>query len=139
MTVEISLDEAQSGRLKIDIVGNAVAAGLVGQVLNPEGHLLQITGGDLYIEEGADAASTFNIGITDTPGADASNLVSALAVNAADETVWKVVGTDIASEAAATTPKGVLWPANSYLTITSAAQASAGLKASLYLDFTRLD
>jgi hypothetical protein len=137
MTVEISKDEALSGRLKIDIVGNAVAAGLVGQVLNPEGKLLQITGGDLYIEEGAHAAATFNIGIG-TTGQDKDDLVSAFPMNKTDGTVWKVVGTDVASEAAATTPKGLLWPAGSYLTVTSAAQVSTGLLASLYLDYTRL-
>ena len=60
-------------------------------------------------------------------------------MNQADGTVWTVVGKDIASEAAATTPKGLLWPATSYLTITSAAQASTGLLASLYLRYIRLN
>lgn len=138
MTVAISTDAAQTGWLKIHIVGNATAAGLVGQVYNPEGVLLQIVRGVLYIEEGAHAASTFNIGITATSGADASDLMSAFGMNQTDGTVWQVVGQDLASEGAATTPKGLLWAATSYLTITSAAQVSTGLLADLYLQYIRL-
>lgn len=137
MTVAISEDLAQSGWLKIDIVGNATAVGLVGQVLNPEGVLLHICEGLLYIEEGAHAASTFNIGVGAT-GVDANTLMSAFAMNQTDGTVWKVVGSDLASESAATTPKGLLWPATEYITITSAAQASTGLLASLYIRYIRL-
>lgn len=137
MTVAISTDAAQSGWLKIDIVGNATAAGLVGQVLNPEGVLLHICEGLLYIKTGALAASTFNIGVAAT-GVDNSDLVSALAMNKSDGTVWQVVGQDLASESAATTPKGLLWPADEYLTITSASQVSTGLTASLYLRYIRL-
>jgi hypothetical protein len=137
MTVAISSDDAQYGWLKIDIVGNATAAGLVGQVANPEGALLHIYDGFLYIEEGAHAASTFNIGIG-ASGADANDLMSAFAMNQTDGTVWGVV-TKVASEAAATTPGGLLWAATNFLTITSAAQVSTGLLASLYLRYIRLN
>lgn len=137
MTVQISTLEPQSGYLRIDIVGNATAAGLVGQVLNPEGVDLAIVEGHLWIEEGAHAASTFNIGIGAT-GVDASDLMSAFAMNQTDDTVWKVVGTDLASEGAEVSPKGVNWDSGEYLTITSAAQVSTGLKASLFLKYIRL-
>lgn len=137
MTVAISSDAAQSGWLKVHIVGNAIAAGLVGQIANPEGVLLHICEGLLYIQEGAHAASTFNIGIG-ASGADASDLMSAFAMNQTDGTVWAVIGKDLSSEGAATTPKGLLWPATSYLTITSAAQVSTGLLADLFLRYIRL-
>lgn len=137
MTVAISTDAEKTGWLKIDIVGNATAAGIVGSVANPEGKLLHIYDGFLYVKTGATAASTYNIGIG-ALAADSSDLVSALAVNATADTVWKVVGGDLASEGAATTPKGLLWSATNYLNVTSAAQASTGLTASLYLRYIRL-
>ena len=136
MTVAISTDAAQTGWLKIHVLGNATAAGLVGQIYNPEGVLLQITDAFIYLSTASTAASTYNIGLTATSGADASDLVSALAMNTTG--VFAVIGKDLASEGAATTPKGLLWPATSYLTITSAAQASTGLVADLYVRYIRL-
>lgn len=138
MTVAISTDAAQTGWLKIHILGNATAAGLVGEVLNPEGVLLQIVRGVLYVTTASTAASTYNIGVAAT-GVDNADLVSAMDMNAVgDGTAWQVVGQDLASEGAATTPKGLLWPADEYLTITSAAAASTGLVADLYLQYIRL-
>ena len=138
MTVEVSELAAQSGWLRIDIVGNATAAGLVGEVLNPEGMLLHINDALLYIEEEAHAASTFNIGVAAT-GVDNDHIMAAFGMDATDGTVHKAIGTDLASESAATTPKGLLWPADEYLTITSAAQVSTGLLASLFIHYIRLE
>ena len=138
MTVAISTDAAQSGWLKIRIVGNATAAGIVGSVANPEGVPLQIVRGVIYFTTGSTAASTYNIGIGASAVGDYNDLMSAFAMNAAATTVWQVVGQDLASEAAATTPKGLLWPAASYLTMTSAAAASTGLVADLFLQYVRL-
>lgn len=135
MTVAISTDAAQTGWLKIHIVGNATAAGLVGQVYNPEGVQVQITDAFIYLSAASTAASTYNIGVA-ASGVDASDLVSALAMNTTG--VFAVIGKDLASEGAATTPKGLLWPATSYITVTSAAQASTGLVADLYVRYIRL-
>lgn len=137
MTVTISTDDAQAGWLKVHLVGNATAAGLVGQIANPEGVLLHIYEAFMYTTTAALAASTFNIGIGAT-GADSNTLVSAVNMSAAAGTMIKVVGTDLASEGAAVTPRGVLWPAASFLTVTSAAQVSTGLVADLYLHYIRL-
>jgi hypothetical protein len=137
MTVVRSTDAAQSGWLKIDIVGNATAAGLVGQVLNPEGVLLHIDDALLYVEEEAHAASTFNIGVG-ASGEDNGDILTAFDMEATDGTVHKAIGTDLASAGAATTPKGLLWPAGEYLTFTSAAQVSTGLLASLFVHYIRL-
>jgi len=137
MTVESNLGCPYSGWFQIDIVGNAVAAGLVGQVLNPEGKLLQINDAILYIKEGAHLSSTFNIGVAAT-GVDNDHIMGAFDMAQTDGTVWKAIGGDLASEAAATTPKGLLWPADEYLTITSAAQVSTGLLAYLFIHYIRL-
>ena len=137
MTVAISTDSAQTGWLKIHILGNATAAGAVGEVYNPEGVLLQITEAFLYISTASTAASTFNIGIGAT-GSDSSDLMSAFAMNQTAGTVWWVIEQNAASEAAATTPDGLLWAATSYLTMTSAAYASTGLVADLFVKYIRL-
>ena len=138
MTVTIVEDAPQSGWLKIKLLGNATAAGLVGEVLNPEGVLLQIVDGLLYFEAVSTLASTFNIGV-DATGVDAATIVSAFNMNTAVAgTVHKALGTDLASEAAATTPKGLLWPATEYITVTSAAQVSTGLIAYLFIRYLRL-
>ena len=137
MTVTHDVEYAQAGLMKINLAGNAVAAGLVGQILNPEGQNLHIIEGYLYFEAPATLASTFNIGIAAT-GVDAADLMSAFPMNQVAGTMWKVIGTDLASEGAMTTPKGVNWDAAEYLTVTSAAQVSTGLKAVLLLKYLRL-
>mgnify|MGYP001183537068 CR=1 FL=1 len=138
MTVAISTDAAQTGWLKIKILGNATAAGLIGQVYNPEGVLLQIVRGLLYVVTPSAAAMVPKIGIAAT-GVSNDSLWTTAAMNAPGAgTVWQVVGQDLASEGAATTPKGLLWPATSYLTVTSTAQVSPALEAYLFLQYVRL-
>ena len=137
MTVAIDQEYGQAGYLKINLVGNATAAGLVGQVLNPEGQDLHIIEGYLYIEVASTLASTFNIGIGAT-GADASDLASAILMNQTAGKVFRIIGTDLASEGDMTTPRGVNWDTAEYLTVTSAAQVSTGLKACLLLKYLRL-
>ena len=137
MTVKISEFDPQSGWLRIDIVGNATAAGLVGEVENPEGVLLQVYDGILYIEEGAHAAAEFNVGFAAT-GVDNDDMFDGFTMNKSDGTIYKAVGTDLAAESAGTHPKGHLWSTAELLTITSAAQVSTGLLASLFLRYIRL-
>ena len=137
MTVIHNVDNPQSGFMQIDIAGNATAAGLVGQVLNPEGQDLHIIEGYLYIEVASTLASTFNFGIG-AEDADTSDLMSAILMDQAAGKVFRVIGTDLASEGDMTTPKGVNWDSDEYLTITSAAQVSTGLKACLLLKYLRL-
>ena len=138
MTVAIDQELAQAGFLKINLVGNATAAGLVGEVLNPEGQDLHIIEGYLYFESPSALASTFNIGIGASE-ADASDLMSAFPMNKTAGTVWQVIGKDLASEGELATPRGVDWGEDEYLTVTSAAQVSTGLKACLLLKYLRLD
>jgi len=138
MTVSHDVEYAQSGFMKINLVGNATAAGAVGEVLNPEGQDLHIIEGYLYMEVASTAASTFNIGIG-ASGSDSSDLMSAFAMDSTAGKVFRVIGTDLASEGDMTTPKGVNWDSAEYLTVTSAAFASTGLKACLLLKYLRLE
>lgn len=137
MTVALSTDDAKTGFLKIHIVGDANAVGLLGQVYNPEGVLLHICRGFLYITTPSTAAAVPLVGIA-ASGVSDNTLLATLATNQVAGTMWQVVGMNRASEAAATTPWGVLWPATSYLTITNSVAASAGLVADLYLQYIRL-
>jgi len=137
MTVALDQEYSQAGYLKINLVGNATAAGAVGEVLNPEGQDLHIIEGYLYIEVASTLASTFNIGIGAT-GSDSSDLASAILMNQTAGKVFRIIGTDLASEGDMTTPRGVNWDTAEYLTVTSAAQVSTGLKACLLLKYLRL-
>ena len=137
MTVTLDTGDGQMGFMQINLAGNATAAGAVGEVLNPEGVDLHIIEGYLYFEVASTLASTFNIGIGAT-GSDSSDLMSAFLMNQTAGTVWQVIGKDLASEGAMTTPRGVNWDTAEYLTVTSAAQVSTGLKAVLLLKYLRL-
>ncbi len=64
--------------------------------------------------------------------------MSAMPMNKTALTVWQVVDKDTASEAELVSPGGLAWPADEYLTVTSAAQVSTGLKAVLLLKYLRL-
>lgn len=138
MTVAISTDAASSGFLKVHIVGDANAVGLLGEVANPEGVPLYIVKGFLHFTAAATNAAVLLCGIAAT-GVSDNTLLATLAFNQVADTVWQVVGMDRASEAAATTPWGVLWPAASFLTVTnSVAAATTTLICDLYLEYIRL-
>ena len=140
MTAQIITDGSQAGWLKVYVAGNSTAvANSLGSVLNPEGVLLQITDGFLYTVNDADAAATLDIGIGVT-GADSTDLCSAYDINgAAAGAVIYIVGKDAASEAAATTPKGVDWGATEYLNFYNPeAAASAPYEGYLYLRYIRV-
>ena len=137
MTVELVDNGAQSGYCKVHLEGDATVAGLLGQIANPEGVLLQIVEGWIYFTAGATAAATQNVGIGAT-GVDSNQLLSAFAVNAAAGTVWNIVARGAAEAAATGAQTGVLWPAASFLTVTNAAAASTGLDADIFLKYIRL-
>jgi hypothetical protein len=138
MTVSLVTDGAQTGWMKIKILGEATAAHCLGAVQNPEGVLLQITRGILYIETAAGAASTLHVGPGVSATGDYHDMVDGFDLSSAAGTVWQIVGQDLASEGAATAPKGSLWTADYYLTFTTAAQVSTSLVAYLFLQYVRL-
>jgi len=139
MTAVISTENAQAGWLKIRITGNTTAvANTLGSILNPEGVLLHIYDAFLYIVAQAAGAATLDLGVG-VLGADSTDLASAVAMNAGLGTVIKIVGTDLASEGAAATPRGLLWAAGAYLNaFNPAAVASTLFVADLYVHYIRL-
>ena len=141
MTVAISTDAAQSGWLKLKILGNATAvANQLGQLLNPEGVLLQILDAYLYTVVAAADAATLDIGVTATSGADSTNMCSALALNAAAPNVKRICGGNVASQAALVGGQnGIQWGAAEYLSVYNpAAVASTLLEAYLFIEYLRL-
>jgi len=139
MTVAIATDNAQAGWLKIHLLGDATAgAHVYGSILNPEGVLLHIYEAYFYKSVASAAASTLDIGVNATIDTQDTDMCSALATNGALG-VYKIIGTDLASEGAATTPRGVLWAAGSYITFwEQAGQASTLLVGDLYIHYIRL-
>ena len=138
MTVELNVEEVQAGFLRIDIQGQVDVAALLGEVLNPEGQDLHIIEGYLYFQTPSAAAATMNIGIGASE-ADTSDLMSAQPMNSAAGKVFRVIGTDLASEGDMVTPQGVNWDSDEYLTITTAAQISTACRAVLLLKYLRLE
>lgn len=140
MTAHIVNDGPQSGWLRVYVAGTAAAgAESLGSILNPEGMRLQITDGFLRVVNDADAAATLDIGIG-VSGADSTDMCSAYDINgAAPEDVIYIIGKDAASEAAATTPKGVDWGATEYLNFYNpAAAVSSPFEGYLYLRYIRV-
>lgn len=140
MTVTHIKDGPQAGWLKVYVAGNTTATpNSLGSLLNPEGVLLQITDGFLYVVNDADSAATLDIGIGAT-GADSTDLCSAYDINgAAAGAVIYIVGKDAASEAAATTPKGLAWASTTYLNFYNPASASSSpFEGYLYLRYIRV-
>ena len=141
MTAEIVSDGPQSGWLKVYVAGNSTAGGVnsLGSIANPEGVALHITDAYLKTVVDADAAATLDIGIGVT-GADSTDLCSAYDINgAAHEAVIYIIGKDRASEAAATTPYGLLWAADTFLNFYNpAAQLSAPWEGYLYVRYIRI-
>lgn len=141
MTAELVLDGPQAGWMKVYIAGTDTVGGAesLGSVLNPEGVLLQITDGFLYVVNDADAAATLDIGIGAT-GADSTDICSAYDINgAAPGAVIYLIGKDAASEAAATTPKGVDWGASEYLNFYNpAAAVSSPFEGYAYFRYIRV-
>lgn len=141
MTATVIKDGPQTGWFKVYVAGNSTAGGVntLGSIANPEGVALHISDGYLKTVIDADAAATLDIGIGAT-GADSTNLCSGYDINgAAHEAVIYIVGKDAASEAAATTPKGLLWAADTFLNFYNpAAQISAPWEGYLYLKYIRI-
>jgi hypothetical protein len=141
MTATLITEGAQSGWLKIYIAGVTTAGGActLGSIANPEGVALHICDAYLKTVIDADAAATLDIGIGAT-GADSSDLCSAYDINgAAHEAMIYIIGKNRASEAAATTPYGLLWAADTYLNFYNpAAQISSPWEGYLYLRYIRI-
>jgi hypothetical protein len=140
MTIRHIQDGPQSGWLKVYVAGNSTAApNSLGSLLNPEGVDLQITDGFLRTVVSSSGAATLDIGIG-AAGADSTDMCSGYDIDAAAaEDVIYIIGKDAASEAAATTPKGIDWGADEYLNFYNPASAASTLfEGYLYLRYIRV-
>ena len=140
MTARIISDGPQSGWLRVYVAGNTTAvANSLGSILNPEGVKLHLTDGYLHTITSSDGAATLDIGIGAT-GADSTDMCSAYDIDAAAAgDVIYIIGKDAASEAAATTPKGVDWGAAEYLNFYNPQAASSSpYEGYLYLRYIRI-
>lgn len=141
MTVTRITEGAQSGWLTVYVAGTDKVGGAesLGSLLNPEGVLLHVVDGFLYVVNDADAAATLDIGIG-ANGADSTDMCSALDINgAAAGAVYYIIGKDAASEAAASTPKGIDWGATEYLNFYNpAAAVSSPFEGYLFLRYIRV-
>lgn len=140
MTAHIVTDGAQSKWLKVHVKGNAtVVANSLGSIANPEGVALHITDGYLKVIAPCAESADLDIGIGVT-GADSTDLASDLSIDgyAADE-IYYIVGKDASSQDAATSPKGLLWAATTYLNFYQHnAVACSAFEAYLYLRYIRI-
>lgn len=140
MTVALINSGPQSGWLRVYVAGNSTAvANSLGSLLNPEGVDLQITDGFLRTVVSSSGAATLDIGIGAT-GADSTDMCSAYDIDAAAAgDVIYIIGKDAASEAAATTPKGIDWGDDEYLNFYNpSAAASTLFEGYLYLRYIRV-
>ncbi len=140
MTATLITDGPQSGWLKVYVAGNTTATpNSLGSIYNPEGVKLQITDGFLYTVVSSSGAATLDIGIGAT-GADSTDMCSAYDIDAAAAgDVIYIIGKDAASEAAATTPKGIDWGSTEYLNFYNPASAASTLyEGYLYLRYIRV-
>jgi hypothetical protein len=140
MTVSLITNGPQAGWMKVYVVGNATAvANQLGQILNPEGVQLQITDGFMHVINDADSAATLDIGIG-ASGADETDIISGYDINGvAAGAVVALIGKDLASEGAATTPKGILWGAAEYMSFYNpAAYECATFEAYCYFRYIRV-
>ena len=136
MTVAYPTLQDQKGWLRIRVNGIAAAAGIVGSVPNPEGVPIFIVDGHIHLITASALAVTVNIGIGASSIADYSDIVAAWPGNGAADTWWGVI-TKSATEVAEVSPGGLAWPAASFLTVTTAAQASPLMVFDLYLQYIR--
>ena len=140
MTATIVTSGPQSKWLKIHVKGNATAvANSLGSILNPEGTALHIHEGYMKVIAPPAGAADLDVGIGLT-GADSTNLASDLQIDgyAADE-MYYIVGNDADSQDAATSPKGLLWAADTYLNFYNhVAVASTAFEAYFYFHYIRI-
>jgi len=140
MTAHIVSDGPQSKWMKVHVKGNTTAvANSLGSIANPEGVALHINEAYMKVIAPPAGAADLDVGIGAT-GADSSDLASDLQIDgyAADE-IYYIVSNNSASQAAATTPQGLLWAADTYLNFYNhVAVASTAFEAYFYFHYIRI-
>ncbi|HUV93933.1 MAG TPA: hypothetical protein VMX14_03780 [Anaerolineae bacterium] len=120
----------EGGSFVLDMVGVvSTAGGAVGSVLNPEGKAVVITKVVVAVETQPDSAANLNVGIGAAATTDASDLVSALTVDAATGKCYN--GLNPAAKA-----EHIVWGATQYLNVTGSADTT-GLVGKVLVHYMR--
>lgn len=118
------------GNHKVALAALDAAAGVL-SLANPEGVDLIVTRLIVNVTTKATAAATVDAGVAAT-AISADNLIDGLDVGTADGVF------DNGGSAGTNGKQVVLWPAASYLTISKATGAAAGLVGYAYVEYTRI-
>ena len=119
----------EHGSFVLDLEGALLfAGGEMGSVLNPEGEAIVITEMLLYVETPSTGSANIDVGIGVAATTDATDLISALAINGS------LTGKVYSALAKTASLELVTWPATSYLNATGSA-STVGFKGKLLVKF----
>lgn len=124
------------GMMSVQLTGGtATAGGGVASVANPEGVTLKVIESYLWVETASTGAANLNVGIGTSATHNATDIISALAVNGVTANTLYNGGTIThASKTAISTP--IDWDSTDYLNVTGSA-STAGLDATLFVRYLR--
>lgn len=115
--------------------GTATAGGGVASVANPEGVNLYVLRSLLLVETASTGSANINIGIGTSSTHDASDIISALAMNGVSANTLYNGGTIVHdTKTAISTP--IAWDSDNYLNVTGSA-STVGLDATLFVEYIR--
>lgn len=125
-----------AGMMTVQITGGtATAGGGLASVANPEGVSLMIVESYLWVTTASTGSANLNVGIGAAATTDASDIISALAMNGVSANTVYNGGTIVHdTKTAISTP--ALWTTTKYLNCTGSA-STAGLDATLFVRYLR--
>ena len=124
------------GFLSVPVTGTtSTTGGAMCSVANPEGATVYILRSYLVVTTASTGAATINVGVGATATTDASDMISALAINGAitnkiynGNTIQATTKTEVTAPAA--------WTATTFVNATGSA-SSAGFTGTLYIEYIR--
>jgi len=126
----------QNGRLVIEFTGEtSTDGGGIASIANPEGATLLIVQSTLYVSANSTGAANLDVGIGAAATTDATDIISALAMAAAEGVVYNGHARQNTDKTAITAP--ALWTSSNFLNLTGSA-STAGLAGKLMIEYVRL-
>jgi hypothetical protein len=125
--------------LSVELTGtSSTTGGAIASVANPEGKTLQILRSYLLVLTASTGAANVNVGVGAAATTDASDMISALAVNSVTaNTVYAgSVGGDATKDSLYAAPAP--WTSTKYVNVTGSA-TTAGFTGRLYIEYIRLE
>jgi len=124
------------GFLSVPVTGTtSTTGGAMCSLANPEGATIYILRSYLVVTTASTGAANINVGVGATAATDASDMISALAINGAittkiynGNTIQATTKTEVTAPAA--------WTADKFVTATGSA-SSAGFAGTLYIEYIR--